>query len=461
MNTNSGDNMKNYSIWQENIKRREYPTLCENKTVDVLIIGGGLTGISTLYHLKSSKLKVMLVEQGQIGMSTTSRSTGKLSFLQNDLLDKIRTSFDDKIAKKYVDSQIEAIKLIKKLCEKEAIECDLKIANSKLYTQEEKEIKYLDNLSNFLKKCKVKVIKSSSTLVDSKYMIEVEGTYLFHPLKFLYGLANNFSNIYENTAIKKITKVKNQYYCYTDNNVIKTKYVVLASHYPYFNLPFVFPLKAHLEKSYLSASTYNPKSDSQISLISYSNPFVSIRNYNNYLIYLSNSHIISEAPRDKKHFNELIKKVNDLKLNPEYLWSNTDIITNDGLPYIGKIDDNLLIGTGYNTWGLASSVLAGKILSDIILNKKNDYIDLFDPKRSNLEQIIGGFNSVYRSISGYVQGITKSKSKLSCTHIGCKLIYNEIEKTYDCPCHGSRFDINGRVIMAPANNSIECVKEKK
>ena len=452
LNTNNGDSMKNYSIWQDINNEFVFPKVNNDMEVDVLIIGGGITGISSLYQLKDSKLKVILIEQNRIGMSTTSLSTGKLSFLQNDLIDKIRTSFDDDTARLYINSQIEAINLIKAIIKKERINCDLEKVNSKLYTNKENEIKDLKNLSSFLNSCHIKVMESTSNIVKSKYMIEVEGTYTFHPLKFIIGLAKKLHNIYENTSIKKIIKEKDGYICFTDKYKIKTKKIIIASHYPYFNLPFIFPIKATLEKSYLLASKYK---DDKVSLISYSNPFISIRNYHDYLIYLSNSHSINKNTCDKKNFNELIKKVNDLNLKPDYLWSNIDIMTNDGLPYIGRIDDNMFIGTGYNTWGLTNGILAGKIISDIILNYDNPYVFIFDPQRSNLEQIIGGVKCAYHSISGFITGILESKNRINCPHMGCKLIYNEVENTFDCPCHGSRFNKNGKVIVSPANKNIK------
>lgn len=443
--------MKNYSVWQDNIKFKKYKELLDDTSCDVLIIGGGITGISILYHLAKTSFKTILVEQNKIGMGTTSRSTGKLSFLQNDLLDKIRTSMGDEKTKLYLDSQIEAINLVKNIIKKEHIACDLEMVNSKLYTSSDEEVKEVLELRKFLEKNNIQCYDTNSSLVKSKYMFEVSGTYLFHPLKFLQGLVKNLNNIYENTSIKKIIKEKDYYLCYSEKNIIKAKYVIIASHYPYFNWPFIFPLKASLEKSYLSASSYQ---GDKVSLISYSNPFISIRNYQDNLIYLSNSHSINKDTCDKKHFNELLKKLKDIKLNPEYLWSNIDIMTNDGLPYIGKIKDDMLIATGYNTWGLATGVLSGKIIHDILLKKENKYFDLFDPKRSNLEQIIGGITATYKNISGYVNGFMKSKNKKACTHMGCKLIYNEIEKTYDCPCHGSRFNKNGDVIISPANKKI-------
>lgn len=439
--------MKKNSIWSNN-NYTNYNELSNDLDADVLIIGGGITGVSTLYHLRNSDLKVALVEQNKIAMSTTSKSTGKLTFLQNDLIDKIRDKYDDDKALEYLSSQIDAIKSIVEVIKSEKIKCDLEKVDSYLYTNKVSEIDKIKSLEKFLNKNNIKTFHNSNNLVKSKYMINVKDTYVFNPVKFIYGLLkNNKYPIYENTSIRDIKYEDNYYICKTNKNIIKTKYVVLASHYPYFLIPYMFPFKVSLEKSYLSASKYKSNS---FSLISYSNPFISIRIYKDYLIYLSNSHSIDMDVCDKDNYNELLKKVHDLGITPEYIWSNIDIITCDGLPIIGKLSKNMLIGTGYNTWGLGNGFLAGKILSDLIKKKKNSYEKLFDPNRLSLKLP----SNILKNIDGYVKGYLKG-SKYICPHLGCKLIYNEIDKTFDCPCHGSRFDESGKCISAPANKDIE------
>lgn len=444
--------MKNYSVWKDNYKETNYNSLDKDISCDVLIIGGGLTGVSSLFNLRDSGLDVVLVEQNKIGLGVTSNSTGKLTYLQNDLIDKIRKFYSDSVALEYINSQIDSINNICNIIDKYNISCDLEKVNSYIYTNKESEVDSLIDLFNFFKKNGFIVHKGNHKLVKSKYMFYVSDAYIFNPLKFINGLLKyNKYPIYENTSIIDMKRCDDYYVCYTKFNKIKAKYVIIASHYPYFLNPLLFPLKVSLEKSYLSLSSCDIE---PFSLISYSNPFVSMRTYKNNLVYLSNSHSIN-SDCDMNNFNELLKKISDLGLSPDYLWSNIDIITSDGIPYIGKINNNLFIGTGYNTWGLSNGFLAGMILSELILNNRNQYTDLFNPRRGSLEFVIPYTINAFKSIDGFIKGYCSSFStKYKCPHLGCKLIYNDVENTFDCPCHGSRFDSSGKCINGPSNKDI-------
>ena len=470
--------MKNISIWKDKSKKiMNYKSLDKDIECDVLIIGGGITGISTLYNLNNSNLDVVLVEQNKIGMGVTSNSTGKLSYLQDSIYNKIINRYDEKMAGRYLKSQKDAIEMVVDIIKKEKIDCDLEKSKSYLYTNKDNEIDNIKKLKTFLIDNGVKVVDEHFSLVESKYMISVSNTYLFNPLKFVRGLANVIDNskIYENTSIIKCERNDLGYVCYTNSNIIRCKYVVIASHYPYFNLPYLFPIKGSLEKSYIGSGK---KKMENVSLISYSNPYISIRNYKDYMIYLSNSHIISNDTNDEKHFLELEKKIKDMNVNIEYLWSNIDIMTNDSIPYIGRINNNLFIGTGYNAWGLANGVLAGYIISKLIKDFTTGYEDLFDPLRKIKGNTLEILKNSYYNAMGMINGMINKSDKISCDtfmgkiiyiykddnkeyrvyskcpHMGCSLIFNEIEKTWDCPCHGSRFDLSGKCISGPSNKDI-------
>ena len=462
---------KNKSIWMENISSKNYKKLEKDVDVDVLIIGGGITGISTAYHLSNSNLKVCLIEKNKIGMGVTSRTTAKLTFLQEDIYSKLEMYHGKNKSKLYLDSQIDAINLVKNIVEKEKIKCDFEI---KLLKEFNVSVKKANDLPN-----KIKVSKA----------FYVSDTYVFHPLKYLYSLVDIVEkkdiSIYENTKLISIKKDEHFYICKTQDNIIKTKYVVFAMHYPYFIKPFFLPFKTSIEKSYIKA--FKVKDYYNFSAINTAKPTISIRYHkdfkNNYQIYLTNSHNLCIKNNYKDNFKNVISEEKKL----DYLWSNKDIITNDLLPFIGSInyDNTFFIGTGYNAWGMTNGSLAGKIISDLILNKRNKYIELFNPKRGfnfgkiiNFPIILGGNTYAFikskikkkkywyssrvkfemrsgKNVGIYVDENNKEHVVYNlCPHMKCSLIFNEIEKTWDCPCHGSRFDLDGKSIEGPSNYNI-------
>lgn len=479
--------MKNKSIWKEK-QKQICPKLEENITTDVLIIGGGITGISTAYHLINSNLKVVLVEKNEIVNGVTSRTTGKLTYLQENIYSKLKKYHGIDKSKLYLHSQIEAINMVKDIIEKENIECNLEKVKSFVFTND--KIKKLDSEINLLKQFNIpiKVTQTLPNNVSVNKSYYVNDTYVFNVVKYLYSLKNiclkNNISIYENTKVKKIIKQNDIFICKTENNIIKAKYVVFATHYPYFLKPFFLPLKTYIEKSYIEA--FNVEKNYKFSSINISNPTISTRYYtdkgNNYQIFLTNSHNTCIKDNYEQNFKGLLKSKDKI---PEYIWSNKDIITNDSLPFIGLISDNLFIGTGYNTWGMTNGSLAGKILSDIILKNKNKYIELFNPKRAiNLGKIINfplilGSNAysfaktkIKKNKSWYSDNIKFEKRDGKnvaiyidenkkehivynlCPHLKCSLLFNEVEKTWDCPCHGSRFDLDGKCIEGPSNYDI-------
>ena len=189
---------------------------------------------------------------------------------------------------------------------------------------------------------------------------------------------------------------------------------------------------------------------------------------------------------NEKNYSDLFWKVkSNFSDNIKYYWFNYDIMTADYMPLIGyleKYNKNLLIGTGYNAWGMTNGTLAGKIISDLLLDKSNEYIDLFAPNRkTNILKIANtinynlknGLSFISSKVNSYYEfypknikivnkkvGIyTDDKKKehkvcINCPHMKCGLVFNTIDKTWDCPCHGSRFNVNGKVIKGPSVDNI-------
>ncbi|MDE5539695.1 MAG: FAD-dependent oxidoreductase, partial [Bacilli bacterium] len=464
----------------DNIESNDLKKIDKNMNVDVLIVGGGIAGLSTLYSLRNSNLKTILVERNKCGHGVTARSTAKITYLQEKILGNIRKVYGKDIAYKYLDSQIIAMNRLRDIISKEKIDCDLKEVKSYLFTTEDKNVKKIEEEYEFLKKASIDVKWEDKLPVENALKaITVSNTYVFHPLKYLNHLKKKFSNIiYENSKLEKIDKKDDYYECLVNEYKVRAKYVVIASHYPYFLMPFWLPLKSHVETSYIGASKNDISQG--ISAINIDKPTISFRGHNDYLIYLYNSFMSCNVGNIKSNFEEL-----EHKRKLDYVWSNKDIITNDYMPFIGRIKDNdntFLMASGFNTWGMTNGTLAGWILSDIIQGVSNKYEELVAPNRGfnigklvkfpidmtcNIKaMLISGKNNVnnqkviYKKIKGTNVAIytdekgNEHKVLNKCPHMKCGVVFNEQEKTWDCLCHGSRFNLDGKCIEGPSNFDI-------
>lgn len=473
--------MKKYSIWLDNVNSYICNKVNKNMEVDVLIVGGGITGISALYQLSKANCKTILIERNVCGHGVTARSTAKITYLQENIYNNIRKYSEDK-ALLYLKSQIEAVNTLKDIIEENNIKCDLEKVSSYIFTNVEKNIKQINQEYEFLKKANVNVKKVNKIPFDvnMKLGLKVDDTYVFHPLKYINFFKEKYKkNIYENSKLEEINKEKDYYICKVNDYIIKAKYVIIATHYPYFLFPFLMPVKSHVETSYVGAKVVN--SFNNISAINIDKEAVSFRYHkdiNNYLIYLDNSMISCNVDSIQTNFKELAKHY-------DFLWSNKDIITNDYIPLIGRIyknDNTFLMASGYNTWGFTNATLAGSILADIIIGNKNKYEKLFEPNRSfnfskfkrfpidvgasikaifkSTKNNVNNKNVIHKKINGinvlvYIDENNKEHIVLNkCPHMKCGLVFNEIEKTWDCLCHGSRFDIDGKCIEGPSNYDI-------
>lgn len=489
--------MKYTSLWMKDEDKSNIKELNKNLNVDILIIGGGITGLTTLYNLRNSNLKITLVDASLIGHGVSGNTTGKINYLQELTYQEIVKKHSLDVAKLYLESQKSATKFITDIINSEKIKCDLTVTDSYVYTNKEEEIEKIKLEKKILTNFGINVEEYIGNIdkIESKYAIKVNDTYVFHPLKYLNALKNIClkagKEIFENTKIINIKKENKYYICETSDYQIKTKKVILACHYPFFLFPYFMPKNASIEKSYIGASLKEVKN---YTLITAKNPCTSIRFHKDkeeYMIYLTKSSNICNNIDEKENFNALLRDLKKLKLNPEYVWKNDDLLTVDKLPYIGYIqrgNNNLLIGTGFNTWGMTNGTLAGMILSDLVLGYTNKYANMCNPLRVNNISNIGSFlinigssikgfieskipkvkkwyssNVSFENINGKNIGIYKEGNKIykvynSCPHMGCSLIFNEKEKTWDCPCHASRFDINGKCIKGPSNYDISIKK---
>lgn len=473
--------MKNKAIWINETKDNSKKRKLDIDKVDILIIGGGMAGLSTCLNLMESNKKVALIDKDKIGYGITSLSTGKLTIQQGLCYSKLIRLSNYETAYKYYKSQKCALKLIDNTINKYSIDCDYNTNPSILFTDKVTELLFFEEEENFYKKAKIKYkkVENLPNGFPCIYGLMIDNMKTINPYKYLKELKKIIEKkipIYENVCALSIKKSYCRYKVKTNRGIISAKKVVAATHYPFFIKPGFIPLRSYIEKSYLIAAKQKDAYD--FNAINSNEPIVSMRYYDNHLVIAGNSHTTKDSDNYIDSFNKLKKIYND-SFNGEidYYWTNHDIMTNDHLPYIGEVDTNLFIATGFNKWGLTNGTLAGKIIADLINGKKNEYADLFTLNRKGtflktfnafknnlstgktyikMKLIQKNFEKVKfsKDFATYYDGKKEYKVYNRCPHMGCKLLFNEVDKTWDCPCHGSRYNIKGDVIFGPSNYSI-------
>lgn len=488
--------MMENSIWQKNIKEINKNKI--NNNIDVLIVGGGLSGISTAFELKDSNLNVCLIESNEIGSGTSSLTTGKITYLQDTIYSDLESIHDISISKKYLKSQIDASNMIKNMIDINKIDCDYIKNDSYIFSLKKEDKDKIDKEYNILKKIgvPVEIVDQLPINFPFNYALKAKNTAVFNPIKYINSIAELIKdkiNICEHVRAFTITKKDDYYIVDTTKGKINAKYVAVCTQYPFFVMPGLIPLKTHIEKSHVVAAKVNELK--YFNAISVGKHTYSIRYHkdkNPYIIFAGESYKMSNHVNYSERQEELELKFKSLfNLDIDYRWSIHDVTSNDLLPIIGEVDDNLLISTAFNKWGMTNGVLSGKILSDIIMNRDNDYIKLFNPKRKitikrTMNFFVDAFNSgkifistkinknksfynknvKFDNIDGKSYGIyiddngNKHIVRNLCPHMKCSLVFNYMDKTWDCPCHGSRYDVDGNVIKGPSSFDIKVEKEK-
>lgn len=484
------------SIWRKSIKKIKESKINDN--VDVLIIGAGLSGISTAFELKDSNLNICLIESNEVGSGTSSLTTGKITYLQDTIYTDLESMYDKDVSNKYLKSQIYASDMIRNIINNYSIDCDYINNDSYIFSYKDEDKEKINKEYNILKEFKIdaEILDKLPIRFPCNYALKVKNTAVFNPVKYINSIVELIKdkiNICEHVRALTITKKDDYYIVDTTKGKINAKYVVVCTQYPFFVMPGLIPLKTHIEKSHVVAAKVNEIKN--FNAISVGKQTYSIRYHkdkDSYIIFAGESYKMSNHVNYKERQEELELKFKSLfNLNIHYRWSIHDVTSNDLLPIIGEVDDNLLISTTFNKWGMTNGVLSGKILSDIILNRDNEYIKLFNPKRKitikrTMNFFVDAFNTSkifistkinknrsfynknvkFENIDGKSYGIyidekqNKHVVRNLCPHMKCSLVFNYMDKTWDCPCHGSRYDIDGNVIKGPSSFDIKVRKEK-
>ena len=474
------------SIWSESCKFDKREELNGDIKTDILIIGAGIAGILVGYFLKKSGREVVLIDKSEIASGNTRNTTAKITSQHDLIYNKLIEEFGEEKAKQYAKANELAIKKYKEIIKERKIECDFEEVPAYIYSLNDTEL--IKKEVDAAKKLGIEAefVENINIPLDIKGAVKFNNQGQFNPLKFLEDISKELV-IYENTRAVKIE----ENLVSTDKGNIVANNIVIATHYPIMNAPGYYFMKMHQERSYVIALENADNIEGMY--IDYDKQGYSFRSYKGLLLLGGISQRTGEN-EEGGSYDKLRGFAKEIypKAREKYYWSAQDCMTIDGIPYIGKYSEstpNIYVATGFNKWGMTSAMVSAMIISDLILGKENDFSEIFSPNRfdlslsisniakdlvettknfiaqkiyipsSEIENIKNGHAGVVE-YNGQKVGVYKNKEgkefivSTKCPHLGCELHWNADELTWDCPCHGSRFNYKGNLIDSPSVKDI-------
>lgn len=429
------------SLWHKNMHKTDFKPLDGDKKTDVLIIGGGIAGILCAHELTNRGIDCILVEAKEICSGITKNTTAKITVQHSLIFHKLIKMFGKEKASLYLNANIKALQKYANLCVN--IDCDFEYKDNFVYVldkpkQIEKEIEALRILN-------MKAFRANDLPLPFKTAgaVCIKDQAQFNPLKFLYTVAKDLP-VYEHT---KVLEYKDGTVT-TDHGTVEAKHIICATHFPIFNKHGLYPIKMYQSRSYVIAVKNAP--DVNGMYIDGANDGLSFRNYGDLLLIGGGSHRTGAKGGEWEYLREIRKAYFPDSVEVSH-WATQDCMTLDSVPYIGlysKSTPNLYVTTGFNKWGMTTAMVSAEILADMIENKENNFSKAFNPSRSILRP------QLFVNTAEAIAGILNPGGK-RCPHLGCKLVWNSAEHSWDCPCHGSRFTKNGELIDNPATDDLK------
>lgn len=431
------------SIWTENLSIDEYPPLTEDTETDVLVIGGGMAGILCADRLRRAGRETLLLESGRIGMSITRNTTAVISAQHGTLYTELWERFGSEKAHEYLSANLQAVKEFEELSHE--IDCDFERKPSVMYSKRlpetlKQEVRILNRLGYPAE------YAERAPLVDAAGAVVFPDMAQFHPLKFILGIAKGL-NIREKTTVRSVEGTT----AYTDGARVHAKSVVIATHYPFIDRRGLYFMKMRQMRSNVVAFENAPEIG--CTMVDLAPEGIFMRNYSNYLIVGCGNYSTGKGSDNfEKIANFAKRRLTGAKEHCR--WVNQDCVTLDGVPYFGRYSPatpDIYVATGFNAWGMTSSMVAAMLITDLICGRDNDYASVFDPSRPMaIAPLLGNAGKAAINLA--------TPTLPRCTHLGCALKHNDTEHSWDCPCHGSRFTEDGRVICGPANKPLKSTK---
>ncbi|NCC87286.1 MAG: FAD-dependent oxidoreductase [Clostridia bacterium] len=475
------------SIWKKSCTIAPRESLKQDIKTDVAIIGAGMAGVLTAYKLKKCGIDCVVLEANRIASGQTQNTTAKITQQHGHIYDRLIKDLEHEKAQQYATANIRAVEEYKKIIELGLIDCDFEIKDAYLYSTSDEQA--LHDEVNAAKSLGLPASFATNLNLPFNVLgaVKFENQAQFNPLKFINSISSDLT-IYENTIVKK---VEDNIITTGQGNTVTASKIVFACHYPFINVPGYYFMRMHQERVYFIALENAPQVNGMF--IGMNSAGYSLRNYKNLLIFGGESHRTGENISGGKYdaVRTAAKRFYPSATEVAH-WSAQDCISTDGIPYIGKFSKekpNWYVATGFMKWGMSTSMVAATIISDMICDKDNDCAKVFSPQRFAIADIPQTFHDGIKATKGIAKeklsitqktiddlttdsadvvevdgepmGVYKDKDnnvfviRARCSHLGCRLEWNKDEKSWDCPCHGSRYDYKGNLLDGPAQEDIK------
>lgn len=472
------------SIWSQSCPIPERPPLSGGIQTEVAVIGAGMAGILIADRLQRAGKQVVVLEAGRIAGGQTRNTTAKITSQHGLFYRRLIQDTGEENARRYAMANEAAIREYRERVRSESIDCDWQEENAYLYggsasllEEEAEAARQLGLPARYLPGFPLPFFPGG--------VVEFSGQAQFHPLKFIRAVAESLI-IYEHTTVQTVEEHSIQ----TNRGQVEAEQIVFACHFPFLNFPGMYFARMHQERSYVLALAQAdfPKG----MFLGAGEPSYSIRHYGDILLFGGEGHRTGENARGGR-YQALRQKAQEIFPGSREVgcWSAQDCMPIDRIPYIGAYSPgkpDWYVATGFQKWGMTSAMVSAMLLSDLICGNGNPYAPAFSPERISTQGIPNLMNEGGQAVKGLAKqifqlpadtidslapgfggivthqgqktGVYKDEGGQAylvdtrCPHLGCQLEWNPDEKSWDCPCHGSRFDYRGKRISGPAQEDI-------
>lgn len=430
-----------HSVWTDNVELPRFPQLEGDLKTDVLIVGGGMAGILCAYELEQSGVDYALIEADAICRGVTRNTTAKLTSQHGLIYGKLLRQFGLDAARAYWQANEAALQRFRQLAGE--IKCDFETKDAYVYATS--QLGQLEQEMDALQRIGVPATYVDKTALPFSVAgaVRFEQQAQFHPLKFVAGIVPTL-HIYEHTPARTFAN----HTVMTSHGKITAGQIIMATHFPLINKHGSYFLKMYQHRSYVLALTHETALDGMY--VDASKTGLSLRSYGDLLLLGGGGHRTGKRGGNWTELERFAQKYYP-DAQEGCRWATQDCMTLDGMPYIGqysKQTPGLYVATGFNKWGMTSSMVAAMVLRDLILGRENPYAAVFSPSRTMLRPQL--FANAWEAVTNLL-----TISTPRCPHMGCALKWNAQEFSWDCPCHGSRFAADGRLLDNPATGNLK------